>query len=213
MSISRLGVLSLFLAMVLSASAPCYAWLYDGGAPTISGPVVQEGSNTVWVCEPFVLARDSWVTRFGASVARGFGGPQMGFKAYLTDALFDDSMSALVSGLVIPTGITYTYRFVDLASPVRLDGGRVYYLTLVPNSGNFTGSVSWSYKPGAYYGLSTGDYGESWSMCARPLSVRVDGYAVPEADPWVVVVIGCAGLMVLRLSRKRCVSQAAAGRG
>ncbi len=206
----KASLFSLLAAAILGA--PCRAWLYDGGEPTPSGPVVMEGSSTVWVCEPFALAQDSWVTSFGAAVGRGFGTPEMGFHIYLTEGLYPASTPVIASGTIIPSGVTCTYRYVDLSLPVLLDGGKVYYLTLVPNSQNFMGTVSWSYKQGAYYGLSTGDYGETWSRCVLPLSVRVDGYAVPEVDERLVLLLGSAGLAGLGTARRRFVSRVAADR-
>jgi hypothetical protein len=211
MSGPRICTTSLFLALTLAAiGAPSYAWLYDGGT-SISGPQVKDGSATVWVSQPFTLAADSWVTSFGAAVARGFGNSEMGFNVYLSDQRFDLSAPVIASGTIFPLGPGYSYYYVNLENAVRLNGGQKYYLTLAPTSNNFMGSVCFSYKPGADSGLSTGDYGQTWSAYPVSLGVRVDGNAVPEVGTWLVLLVGLVGLAGLTLLRRRSVSRAGAG--
>lgn len=212
---TRICAMLLLLALTLVAiSLPSHAWLYDGGNPTISGPLLKDGSSTVWVSQPFEVSRDSWVTSFGAAVARGFGTSDMGFNLCLTDARFCGSTPVLASGTILPSGAGYFYRYVNLSEPVRLDAGQKYYLTLAPNSNNFMGSVSWSYKMGADYGLGTGNYGESWfEYRNQSFSVRVDGYsAVPEADCWLTMLVGTMGIAAVTLLRLRSESQVEADR-
>lgn len=212
MSGPRICTTLLFLALTLAAfGAPSYAWLYDGGAETIIGVQLKDGSSTVWTSQPFTLAADSWVTSFGAAVARGFGTSEMGFNVYLSDQRFDLSAPVIASGTIFPLGVNYSYSYVNLEDPVRLTAGQQYFLTLAPNSNNFLGSVCWSYKPGAYYGISTGNYGQTWYQCVLPLGVRLDGYAVPEVGTWLALLVGITGLAGLTLLRRRSVSRAGAG--
>lgn len=194
MSALRTGTVLAILALMLAIGGPCRAWLYDGGAPTISGPQIKDGTATVWVSQPFTLSTDSCVTSFGAAVARGFGNSQMGFDLYLSDRRFDLSVPVLASGTLRPLGPGYFYRYVYLDDPVRLNGGQKYYMTLVPNSNNFTGSVCWSYLLGVDGALSTADYGQTWSPYTLALGVRLDGYAAPEADAWAVLAAGMIAL-------------------
>lgn len=191
--------------MLIAISAPCYAWLYDGGNPSISGPQVKDGTSTVWVSQSFTLDKDSWVTSFGAAVARGFGTSEMGFDLYLTDKRFDGLMPVIASGVIAPSGVGYAYRYVNLLEPVKLVAGQKYYLTMAPNSNNFMGTVSWSYKQDADYGLGTGNYGETWFQYSHlSFCVRVDGYeAVPETDAWVTLVLGSLALVGMPLLKQR----------
>lgn len=199
--------------MLLAVGAPCHAWLYDGGAPTISGPQVKDGSATVWVSQPFRVAQDSWVTSFGAAVARGFGTSDMGFNLYLSDTRLSASTPAIASGTITPSGAGFFYRYVSLDAPVKVRAGQSYYLTLAPNSNNFLGSVSWCYDLAADPALATGDYGQTWSDYRLALSVRVDGYAaVPELGAWNTSAFGLLGMMALALLSRRCGSRAGAGR-
>lgn len=200
--------------MLVAFSAPCYAWLYDGGNPTPSGPLVKYGTSVMWVSQPFTLATDSWVTSFGAAVGRAFGNSEMGFNIYLSDRRFDLSWPIMASGTITPQGLGCTYHYVSLDSPVELAGGHKYYLTLVPNSNNFTGTVCYSYKPGVDPGIFTGDYGQNWTPYLLSFGMRVDGYAVvPEADSWLTLAAGLIGLAGLASFRRGgCVSRAGADR-
>lgn len=190
--------------LVLAAagiSGPCHAWLYDGGTIFVSGIPVSDTASNVWVTEPFILPQDSCVTAFGAAIARAFGAADMGFTAYLSDTLDDIPAHALATGTICPAGASYVYRYCYPDDSVRLNGGQMYFLSLAPNSNNFAGSVSFSYTVGAYYGQGSGDFGQTWSQVARPLSIRLDGYVVPEPDAYLIVIAGLLGLSVLRRMR------------
>jgi hypothetical protein len=208
----RICIYIICLTLMLALSAPCHAWLFDTGGPSGSGPSVKEGTNTVWVSQSFTLSHDCVVTSFGAAVARAFGTPQMGFNLYLTDTAPTSSTPVIASGLIRPAGPGYVYNYVNLTVPVRLNAGQKYYLTLSPNSNNFSGSICYAYVAGVEPGLKSGNYGETWNRDYLPFCVRVDGYAVPEVDSRLTVLMGAvliAGAIVLK---SRYGSQAAAGR-
>ena len=210
MSGPRICTTLLFLALTLAAfGAPSYAWLYDGGAESNIGIQLRDGTSTVWASQPFTLAADSWVTSFGAAVARGFGTSEMGFNVYISDREFDLLTPALASGMILPSGAGFHYQFVNLDNPIKLNGGQQYYLTLAPNSNNFTGSVCLVYAPG--HGRTTGNYGQTWSDFVLPFGVRLDGSVVPEVGTWLALLVGLTGLAGLTLLRRRSVSRAGAG--
>lgn len=198
---SRLHTTLAAFALVAALCTPCRAWLYDGGSLLVSGLQVSDTSSTVWVSEPFILAEDSIVTSLGAGVARGFGTSEMGFNVYISDTLIDVPSHALAAGTLHPAGASFTYQYAYPETGLRLDGGRMYFLTLAPNSNNFLGSVAWSFLAGARYGFGTGNYGQSWSQIALPLAIRLDGYAVSEPETYAVIAAGLACMLLLRRIR------------
>lgn len=184
-------------------AAPVNAWVYDGGEPTISGPPLRDGTSTVWAAQPFKATEDCYVTRLGAAVSRMFGNTGMGFDILLTDREYDGTFAAMASGTLYPTTASYTYLYSDMAAPVRLNAGETYYVTLMPNTNNFAGSVCWSYKVDAMKGRITADYGQNWYDAVLKFGVRVDGYtAVPEPATWLAVAMGAMGTAGIALRRR-----------
>lgn len=208
----RFCTILLFLALTLAAvGGPCYAWIYDGGPVGRAFGGVGATSDTVWATQPFQLASDAYLTGFDAAVAKAMGSAGVGYNVYLTTTLHDVTANSIGKWTVYPTGPIAAYHSVQTNAPIKLDAGVVYFLTFIPNSNNFVGSIAFSSWAG-YYALATPDYGQTWGLMAKPLCVHVDGYFVPEPSTWATLLVGVAGLAGLTLVRRRYVSRAGAGR-
>ena len=213
MSGRRIYTTLLFLALTLAAvGAPCYAWLYDGGPVGRAFAGVSDTSGTVWATQPFQLGSDAYLTGFDAAVARGMGSASMGYNVYLTTTLSDIVANSLGRWTIHPTGPIAAYHSVQTNAPIKLDAGVIYFLTFMPNSNNFAGSIAFSSWSG-YYALGTSDYGQTWGQMAKPLCVHVDGYFVPEPDAGAALLAGMLAMAAIRLWRRGCfASRAGAGR-
>ncbi len=200
LNLCRRGPLVVMLAGVLSARAPCAAYLIDGGQPQHAGPGVRDNSSCVWAAEPFMLDYDAHVTSLGAAIARAMGPADAGFDVYLSASLhgLPGSTITKLPAPLIPLNTQYVYYDGALSDPVFLTAG-VYYLVFMPSSTSFAGSMSFAPKPGMYYGLGTGNYGQSWYALAFPLAVRVDGWYVPEPSSLAMIISGlCAALALYK---------------
>ena len=188
-------------AVVLLAmtTGVCWGWLFDGGVPQHAGAVVQEGTSLGWAAAIFRVESDSYGTEFGLAVSRAAGPADAGFTVYLVGSLVDVENNAIASWTITPASPVLDYYFNYEGDPVFLQAGVGYALVAVPNHPDFIGAIS--YSPQGYYGWGSGDYGESWYMLPLPLSVRVDGYAVPEPGCAAVWLLGCAGLVRGRMRR------------
>ena len=188
------------LLAVLIAASPCWAWLYDGGPTQHAGAQLRDDTNCQWVVEPFTVAQDSYATTLGAAVARGMGPADAGYNLYLTTTLYGlpGSAFARISAPIIPLNTQYVYYDSALDAPVLLHASVVYGLVVIPTTTNLIGSISWGNVSGSYYGLKTGDYGQTWVQTERPFCVRVDGYPVPEPAS----VLALAGGLLLLLRRR-----------
>lgn len=176
--------------LLILSSVHCYAWIYDAGDPQHGGPFLGGTSAAVWAAEPFKFTSDAYVTQFGAAMARGFGStPGMGFNTYLTNTLVDAPGNALAEGLMAPRDTNLTYYYVQPQNPVFLHANTIYYLVLAINSNNFAGAISISPLAG-YYGMGSTDYGATWTQRYYPLSIRLDGYFVPEPSSLVALLPG-----------------------
>ena len=149
--------------------------------------------------EPFVLSRDACATSFGAAMGRVLGTDSMGFKVYLSDTLIDVPNNAIAGWEMCPTRAALEYYYYQPESPIRIEAGRMYYLTFAPNSKSFWGSISYSLATG-YYGWGTNDHGVTWYRMSYPFCVRIDGYYVPEPGTGIALLAGIIGIM---LSRRR----------
>lgn len=197
----RAAVWLAVLTSLVSAS-PCRAWLYDGGPEQHAAVSVAEGTNCVWVAQPFVLTSDCWATTFGAGIGRFQGPTDAGFDVYITttlDGLPGSAMFKLPQPLV-PKTAGFVYYYETIETPLFLNKDVAYAMVLMPSNPGFGGMVSLSAWSG-YYGLGTGDYGQSWYYLARPLCVRLDGYPVPEPASISLLLVGLCSIGLLR---KRC---------
>ncbi len=193
----RRGVGLVLAGLILAAAVPCAAYLVDGGPPQHAGVGVRDGSSCVWAAEPFVLSYDAYVTTLGAAIARALGPADAGFDVYLTSTIAGLPGSAItrLPEPLIPLTTQYAYYYGSFAGPVYLTAG-VYYLVFTPTSTSFYGSISYSLQAGMYYGLGTGNYGQSWYVLSYPLAVRVDGWYVPEPSALGAIVAGLAALVL-----------------
>jgi len=200
--ISARAVLVLCLALLAGSAVPGVAYLVDGGQPQHAGVQVKANSSCVWAAEPFVLAADAYATSIGAAVARGIGPAGSGFEAWLytigSISHVPETPIAQTPLPLVPLNTQYVYYDTPLAEPVFLRAGDLYAVVLKPTDPTFIGSVSWSFKPGTYYGQGTPDDGKSWYMLAWPLAVRVDGYFVPEPGAFAGMLVGILGLATRR---------------
>ena len=181
-----LGILALVFAC-----GPCCAWLFDGGEPLGAAAVINKDSTRA--AEPLQFSEDVYATQFGAALGRAVGEDWMGFHVYLTDSLVDASDHTIATWKVSPTG-SLAYYYFQPDSPLLLKKNKMYYLMFARNSDGFWGSIAYSVTQGSYYGMQSGDSGATWSMMARPLAVRIDGYYVPEPASFVSLAFGVAML-------------------
>lgn len=189
------------LTVLLCAAAPCSAWLYDAGIPQHLGAMLREGSSYVWAAAPFAVEQDSWATSFGAALSRAFGPIDAGFTVYLTSTWSGLPESAMATWTVIPATASLEYYYFQPRAPMLLQAGTAYSLVFTPNDAGFAGAISYSAKPGSYYGWGSGDYGQTWTRLLYPLCIRVDGYAVPEPGTWLALVAGTIGAALRRRGR------------
>jgi len=191
--------------------ARCMAWLFDGGQPQHAGVVVRDVAPPVWVAAPIVLSSSADITQIGVAAAKAVGWAGMGYQVYLATDLWNVKSSAIATWTVSPSNpIFQYYYYYKPNSPVRLEGGKAYFLVFTPNSNNFSGSISWSASSG-YLALGTPDYGTSWSKLARPLCIRIDGNYVPEPSCAVCILVGILALTVSFAGKQHCGFQPGAG--
>jgi len=199
----RGGAVWLTAALLFVSLRPCAAWLLDGGPTQHLGVQLKLNSSLEWAAEPFTIPNDGYATSLGAAVARGMGPADAGFDIYLTATPYGLPGSAIakLSQPLIPLNTQYVYYYGNLDSPVFLAANTVYFVVLMPTSSSFIGSLSLSNTAGLYYGLGTGNDGETWYQLARPVCVRVDGWYVPEPCSLAMVFSGVGVGLALRRRR------------
>lgn len=189
------------LVLLLLSVGSCSAWIYDAGRVG-NGPTLKNGTSTVWAAEPFVLDSDAYVTQLGMGLSRAIGPADAGFDVYLSGSLAGLPDAAFAHWTIKPSGPIMVYCYTDIISkPIYLIGGQMYYLTVAPNSDDFMGGVSYANSPGRYYGLGTGDYGQTWRKLDMPLGLRIDGYFVPEPASLTALLVGVLSLTLSHRKR------------
>jgi hypothetical protein len=194
--------LVLCLLLALGALTPCAAYLYDCGPANYAGAIVKLGTATEWAAEPFSVSRAAYATQFGAALGRAYGPAGAGFRVELARWVNDQPGDVIESWTVVPTLVSLTYYYFEPTVPIALDGidtGAYYALVFKPDTEGFAGAISYTAKPGCYYGKGySTDAG--WFTMQFPLVIRVDGNYVPEPCCLGILTFG---LLALGLRRKR----------
>jgi hypothetical protein len=180
---------------LLIISAPCWAWLFDGGMVG-NGLSLNDGSTQYWAAAPFMLDADSYASKFGTALSRS--ALNTSFTVYLTPSLANITSSALAQWTISPTGPIMQYYYVQPSSPILLNGNTPYFLVVMPSDVNSYGGISFSSY--GYYGFLSSDHGMTWYRQAMPLAVRVDGSVVPELGGLSMLAIGI-GMILAPLRR------------
>lgn len=194
---------ALFAAICsLACPRPCLAWLYDAGIAQYAGAMMKDGTSTEWVAAPFSVDFDSRATQFGAALSRAYGPQGAGFTVELAEWVNGSPGETLSSWTVVPTSAALVYYYWDAPEILLASKNKGHYYALVfkPNDPGLAGAISYSNKGGCYYGLGYGS-NSGWFMLQCPVCIRVDGYQVPEACSFTVLVCGMGAF--LRAARPR----------
>ena len=211
--VMRVRTLRIACLLLLVGAAPCHAWLYDSGVPNLAGQLLKDGSGVEWAASPFRVAQDSYGTVFGAPVARGYGTAGAGLTMTLATWSWTDYRPgpAIEAWTITPLNTLLTYYYANAASPITLRADTTYCLVFASNDPGFAGVISYTLKPGLYYGWGTSDHGASWGQLPYPVCVRVDGYVPEPSSLCVLIAMLCGAIGTVSRTSRRPPSRSADG--